>query len=161
MPEERQIEEKYSPIDPWSQLELPVIKTTLLDENVNKNSDHHTLRMCAIETIHSYPTSWLHTYTDGSASRGTMKAGFGVHMIFPDGRTFDHSDACGEICSNYEAEITALSCAAELLFQFFSCGDHQASNIVIFTDSLSTLQALSNYSSSTNKDILPPCSMSP
>ena len=30
---------------------------------------------------------------------------------------------------------------------------HQASNIVIITDSLSTLQALSNYSSSTNKDI--------
>ena len=153
MPEERQSEEKYSPFAPWSHLEVPVIKTTLLDEKVNKNSDHHTLRMCSIETINSYPTSWLHTYTDGSASKGTMKAGFGVHMIFPDGRTFDHSDACGELCSNYEAEILALSCAAELFFQFFTCGDHLASNVVIFTDSLSTLHALSNYSSSTNKDI--------
>ena len=153
MPEDRQVEEKYVPIAPWSQLEIPTIKTTLLDEKINKNSDHHTLRMCAMETINSYPTSWLHTYTDGSASKGTIKAGFGVHMNFPDGRTFDHSDACGEVCSNYEAEILALSSASELIYQFFSCGDHQANNIVIFTDSLSTLQALSNFPNNTNKDI--------
>ena len=153
MPEERLIEEKFTPIDPWTNLETPHIKTTLLDENVNKNSDHNTLKTCAIETINSYPTSWLHIYTDGSASNGTKNAGFGVHMNFPDGRTFDHNAACGEICSNYEAEVLALSEAAELTFDYFSDSEFQESNVVFFTDSLSALQALSNLSSNTNRDI--------
>ena len=40
---------------------------------------------------------------------------------------------------NYEAEITALSCAAELIFQFFSS---PSKSYRIITDSLLTLQAL-------------------
>ena len=74
-------------------------------------------------------------------------------LKFPDGRTYNHCDACGELCSNYEAEIIALTCAAELTFQYFSRCDHQAANVVIFTDSLSALQALENYSSSQDRDI--------
>ena len=132
---------------------MPIIKTALIDETVNKQSDPHLLKMCSLETVDSYPTSWMHAYTDGSASNGTSKAGFGVYMKFPDGRTYDHCDACGELCSNYEAEIIALTSATELTFQYFSRCDHQAVNVVIFTDSLSALQALENYSSSQDRDI--------
>ena len=153
LPEEREPEYKFPPIAPWTTLELPTIKTTLLDENVNKNTDHHTLKTCTLETIDYYPTSWVHAYTDGSASNGTKTAGFGVHLRFPDGRTLDHSDACGKTCSNFEAEVMALTCAIELTDQYFTCEDIQINNIVIFTDSLSALQALQNYSSCTNSDI--------
>ena len=93
---------------------MPTIKTELIDKNVNKKSDPLTLKMCSLETVDSYPTSWVHVYTDGSASNGISKAGFGVHMKYPDGNNFDHSEACGETCSNYEAEITALTCAVKL-----------------------------------------------
>ena len=74
-------------------------------------------------------------------------------MKYPDGNIFDHSEACGETCSNYEAEITALICAVELTHQHFSQSDHQTSNLVIFTDSLSALQALESYSTSQDRDI--------
>jgi len=109
--------------------------------------------MCSLETVDSYPTSWMHVYTDGSASNGISKAGFGVHMKYPDGSIYDHSEACGETCSNNEAEIMALTCAVDLTYQHFFQGEHQASNIVIFTDSLSALQALENYSTSQDRDI--------
>ena len=153
LPSDRQTELTHSVLAPWSQLKMPKIKTTLIDERVNKKSDPHTLRMCSLETVDSYPTSWMHAYTDGSASNGTSKAGFGVHMRFPDGRIYNHSDACGELCSNYEAEVIALTCATELTYQYYSRCDHQATNFVIFTDSLSALQALENFSSSQDRDI--------
>ena len=153
LPSDRQSELQHSILAPWSQLKMPNIKTALIDKTVNKKSDPHSLKMCSLETVDSYPTSWMHAYTDGSASNGTSKAGFGVYMKFPDGRTYDHCDACGELCSNYEAEIIALTSATELTFQYFSRCDHQAVNVVIFTDSLSALQALENYSSSQDRDI--------
>ena len=46
-----------------------------------------------------------------------------------------------------------MTSATELTFQYFSRCDHQAVNVVIFTDSLSALQALENYSSSQDRDI--------
>ena len=153
MPNEREQETKFSSIAPWSNLETPVIKTTLLDDTVNKNSDPNILRTCALETIDSYPLSWMHAYTDGSASNGTKTAGFGVHLRLSDGRTFDHSDACGKTCSNFEAEVMALISAIELTHYNFDNGNFQVNNCVIFTDSLSALQALQNYSNTTSKDI--------
>ena len=153
LPSDRQPEVQYPPFAPWTQLKMPTIKTELIEKNVNKKSDPLTLKMCSLETVDSYPTSWMHVYTDGSASNGISKAGFGVHMKYPDGSIYDHSEACGETCSNYEAEIMALTCAVDLTYQHFSQGEHQASNIVIFTDSLSALQALENYSTSQDRDI--------
>ena len=155
LPSDRQPEVHHPPFAPWSKLKTPTIKTELLDKNVNKKSDSKTLKKCSLETVDSYPLSWIHAYTDGSASNGVSKAGFGVHMRFPDGKTFNHSEACGETCSNYEAEVTALTCAVEETYKYFSQGDHQhhAPNIVIFSDSLSALQALENYSTSQDRDI--------
>jgi ribonuclease HI len=51
-------------------------------------------------------------------------------------------DACGEICSNYQAEITALEVALYHLRRIFDMFPSKAQNIVIFTDSMSALQAL-------------------
>ena len=153
MPDERELETKFSPIAPWSKLETPIIRTTLVDTNVNKNSDPNILKTCAMETIDSYPMSWVHAYTDGSASNGTKTAGIGVYLRLPDGRSFDHSEACGKTCSNFEAEVMALTKAIDSTYQHFSDGFSQANKLVIFTDSLSALQALQNYSNSTSKDI--------
>ena len=114
MPAERQPALNHSIIASWFQLKMPNIKTTLQDQSVNKSSDHHTLKACSMETIDSYPSSWVHVYTDGSASKGTMKAGFGAHLKFPDGTISDYSYACRRICSNYEAEVTAIKHSIEM-----------------------------------------------
>ena len=115
---------QYPPFAPWTQLKMPTIRTELIDKNVNKKSDPLTLKMGSLETVDSYPESWIHAYTDGSASNGVSKAGFGVHMKYPEGIVYNHSEACGETCSNYEAEISALICAVDLIYQHFSKGDH-------------------------------------
>ena len=153
MPEERELEEKFSTIAPWSKLETPSIKTTLLDKNINKSSDQNILKLCAMETIDSYPLSLVHAYTDGSASKGTKTAGFGVYLRLPDGTTFDQSEACGKTCSNFEAEVMAITKAIDLIYNHFKSGLSQVNNVVVFTDSLSALQALENFSNNTNKDI--------
>ena len=153
LPQERQQDTKHSPTAPWAQLKTPTIKTGLLEEKVSKSTDQNILKLCAMETLDAYPKSWIHAYTDGSAFKGTTFAGLGVHLKFPDGTSTDFSDACGNICSNYEAEITALKTAVELAHQHFELLEHPPSNIVIFTDAKAALEALENFTENRSKDI--------
>ena len=106
-----------------------------------------------MNTIDSYPDSWIHGYTDGSAFKGTTFAGFGVHLRFPDS-SYDFSDACGKTCSNFEAEILALISATEVIHQHFELQVCQPTNIVLFSDSKASLEALANYRNSNNNDIM-------
>ena len=63
-------------------------------------------------------------------------------MKFPDGTSFKFCDACGVNCSNYEAEICAIKTAVELTHQSFELNEREPTDVVIFTDSKSTLEAL-------------------
>ena len=153
LPSERQPENKFSPLDPWTTLKTPAIKSTLKDETVNKNTHPNILRLSALETIDSYPSSAIHAYTDGSAFKGTTFAGFGVNLRFPDGTSLEFSNACGRTCSNYEAEIIALRTAVELAHQSFELREHDPNDVIIFTDSKSALQAMENLEVNTNNEI--------
>ncbi|MCP4271485.1 MAG: reverse transcriptase-like protein, partial [Gammaproteobacteria bacterium] len=153
LPEERKQESKFSLLDPWSSIKMPNIKSHLIDPKIDKTADPNTLRLSALETIDSYPSSAIHAYTDGSAFKGTTFAGYGVNLQFPDGHSIDFSDACGRTCSNYEAEIKALRTAVELAHQSFELTEHTPQDIVIFTDSKSALQALENLQLNTCDDI--------
>ena len=62
----------------------PEIKGALLD-NSKKSSNPVGLKFSALETIDSYPLTWIHSYTDGSAFKGTVNAGYGSVIRFPDG----------------------------------------------------------------------------
>ena len=154
LPNERQQEHKFSLIDPWTNLKVPHIKSNLLDPKVDKTSNPTILRLSALETIYSYPSSAIHAYTDGSAFKGTTFAGFGVYLKFPDGTSFDFSDACGRTCSNYEAEIKAIRTAIELAHQSFDLNEHAPNDLIIFTDSKSALQAMENMQSNTNNEMI-------
>ena len=74
-------------------------------------------------------------------------------MRFPDGTSSDFSDACGKTCSNFEAEIATLISATELSHQHFELQSHPPSNIVLFSDSKSALEALENYVTNRHRDI--------
>ena len=153
LPDERKPEQKFSLIDPWTNIRMPHIKSNLMDPKVDKSTDPTTLRFSAFETIDSYPSSVIHAYTDGSAFKGTTFAGFGVYLKFPDGTSLDFSDACGRTCSNYEAEVKALRTAVELIHQSFDLNEHEPKDIIIFTDSKSALQAMENLQTNTNEEI--------
>ena len=64
----------------------------------------------------------------------------GVYVSYPDGDTTSLSVPGGLHCSNCRAEILAICTAAEHLLE----SGKQMGNIAIFTDSLSTLQALNS-----------------
>ena len=84
--------------------------------------------------------AWTHVYTEGSAEEGMKNGGSGVYIRYSDADTTSLSVPGGLQCSNYRAEILAICTAAEHLLE---CGKN-IGNIAIFTDSLSTLQALNS-----------------
>ena len=85
-------------------------------------------------------TAWTHVYIDGSAEEGMKNGGSGVYIRYSDGDTTSLSVPGGLQCSNYRAEILAICTAAEHLLE----SREKMGNIAIFTDSLSTLQALNS-----------------
>ena len=152
LPPNRKNESRFSKSTPWTEVNAAEIRTQLSDQSVNKNSLPHILKATALETIDSYPASAIKVYTDGSAFKATVFAGYGVHLKFPDGSSEDLSEPCGNICSNYTAEIRALKTAIDTVHNAFETGKREPTDLVIFTDSKSALEALENHQSR-NEDI--------
>ena len=124
-------------------LNPPEIRLTIKG-NVSKKDDPTEILRAALETIDSYSDTWIHVYTDGSAFRGTSKAGYGVLIHYPDGSSGKFSGACGEHASNYIAEIAAIETSLHYIKTYFQTFPARKQNIVIFTDSKSALDGLDN-----------------
>ena len=101
------------------------------------------LKLCAQETVNSYSTSAIHTYTDGSAFKATINAGFGIFLKYPDGSS-EYSDSCGTNCSSYEAEKIAIKTAMQFIHQRFELSESNLTDVIIFSDAKSALEALQN-----------------
>ena len=142
LPENRQMETKFPAPPPWEVIQMPHIKTTLLDPTANKRTNPTILKTSALETIDSYPVSATHAYTDGSAFKGTKFAGYGVYLKYPDGDTYEACDPCGKDCSNYDAELHAIRAAVETIHQQTDLQERQPEEVVTFSDSSSALDAL-------------------
>ena len=140
LPESREQLRKTCQTPPNRQPSPPEIRTAL-KEKANKKSDLMDLKRAAEKTILSYPDEWTHVYTDGSAEEGTRNAGWGVWMEEPNGKTKELYGACGDNSTNYDAEILAMQKALEDLSERFE-DSSSFSNVVLFTDSLSALQAM-------------------
>jgi ribonuclease HI len=135
---------------PCHQVTTPLVKTELSDPTVNRNTLPTFLKSVCFETICSYPEDAIHVYTDGSAFKGTIKAGYGAFIKYP----FTHPDdypqifgPCGKFCSNYTAEIIAVEKALRKVLVDFEDGIIPPDDIIVFSDSKSTLQSLENTSS--------------
>ena len=122
----------------------PTIKTHLIQDLNKQNSDAVSLMNAAQRTIDSYPDEWIHIYTDGSAFKGTINAGYGARVQFPDQTCEELSDSCGAHSSNYEAEAKAIEASLQHISNLFSQTVKQRNNIVIFSDAKSVLEALNN-----------------
>ena len=145
LPTERKESKRYSEAIPWENHYVPKIKASLSDVKVDKNSPPIVLKAAALETIDSYPKTAIQAFTDGSAFKATVYAGFGVHLKFPDKSFQDWSEPCGNICSNYTAEIRAMKSAVETVTSLFEQGEKEPTDLVIYTDSKSALEALENH----------------
>ena len=89
-------------------------------------------------------TSVIHAYTDGSAFKATINAGFGILLKYPDGSSSEYSDSCGTNCSSYEAEKIAIKTAMQLIHQRFELSESNPTDVIIFREAKSALEALQN-----------------
>jgi len=88
-----------------------------------------------------YPEeAWIQAYTDGSATKAIQDGGAGVYLRLPCGEVKDFSIATGDRCSNYSAEVEALTHAVKKVMEF---GDPR-DPVVFLTDAKSVLQSLEN-----------------
>ena len=147
LPELRAKTTRVSEVPPNTSLPCPEIRTHLIDSSVNKKSDIIDLKNAANTTISSYPDNWIHIYTDGSAFKATVNAGYGALICLPDGSSEELSAACGSVCSNYEAELLGIEASCKHLTTLFKNNPSHVANTVIFTDSMSALQAIEDKSS--------------
>jgi len=121
---------------------MAYIKTDLIEKIEKKNTDPIHIMIGAEKTIASYPEDIIQIYTDGSAFKGTLHAGYGVRIEYPDRSCDELCNPCGAICSNYEAEATAIEAALHHLSGIFTIYPSKQRNVVIFSDCKSILQAV-------------------
>ena len=127
-----------------SKKKVPHVEKKLIQDFNKKQSDPLDLKNTALRTIDQYPDEIVHIYTDGSASCGTRDAGFGVHIQFPNKSCTEFFGPCGKFCTNYEAEAAAIETALSEMDKIYSENQEIRTDIVIFTDAMSVLQALNN-----------------
>ena len=90
-------------------------------------------------TIDNYPSTWTHSYTDGSAFKGTVNAGYGAVIYLPNEDKREVFNSSGSFCSNYIAEQQAMTNAINHINIHFDINPHAATHVVVYTDSLSSL----------------------
>ena len=109
-------------------------------------------RACTLEYLErEFPAdTWVHAYTDGSATDAVKNGGSGVLIKRHQQQPMTISAPAGKLCTNFRAEVKAITLASTHLV---ACGE-PAVNTVILTDSLSTLQALTAGSADASIDEL-------
>ena len=126
---------------PWEQASGTIqINTSVSGLAPGDESNDLQKRSAALGMIHeNYPEqSWIHVYTDGSATSAVKNGGAGIFITYPDNHCDTKYISTGKFCSNYTAEIQAIEEAAKMINNT-SSDCHQ---VAIFTDALSVLQAL-------------------
>ena len=142
LPEYRQgLNKVLREIPPHRNLKIPTINHSLLGKETKK-SDPNSLRSSALETIDQYSKEWIHIYTDGSAFKATVNAGYGAIVYYPSGEKEEISNPCGSFCSNFVAEKQAISEVLKHVSNSFDKAPNKVKDLIIFTDSLSALQEL-------------------
>ena len=134
----------------------PTVNLELKESVSKKTTDPLELHLTGVRTILDYPDDHIHVYTDGSAFKGTINAGLGVRIEYPEGSLEEISFPCGNLCSNFDAEAYAIKAAIESITGTFHMHPSLSTDVVVFSDSKSVLQCLKNesLSSRTIKDLI-------
>ena len=128
--------------DPPNREEQPkniTICTTVPQLGAKDETSKEIQKSLTLEMIgERYPQeAWTHIYTDGSATNAIRNGGAGVFIQNPDER-IAIAQPTGVYCSNYKAEVEALTIAANTVKN----PTDTRKQIVFFTDALSVLKTL-------------------
>ncbi|UYV77957.1 hypothetical protein LAZ67_15003031 [Cordylochernes scorpioides] len=83
---------------------------------------------------------FLSSYTDGSSDLTLSNGGAGINIILKDGTNIKIKEGAGQISSNFTCELTAIWKSLDLCLNQPSL--HQAEGILIYSDSISALEAI-------------------
>ena len=119
---------------PWKATNIKLEKVIL--EKKKSEYTEAELHQRAMEKIEEMGGE-IEIYTDGSTSGRQERGGSGVYIRNRDGEVLlESSSPAGEICSSYRAEGIALTKALDYMLE------HQKTNYVVITDSISLCSAL-------------------
>ena len=115
------------------------IKVTVLA--VTKDQDDTSKKLLTLSYIDDlYPQdTCIRIYTDGSATDAIQDGGAGSIIYLPDGDTIESATATGKHCTNYAAEVKALSQGAQAILDIVV---NYKEDVLFLTDSKSVLDAL-------------------
>ena len=115
------------------------IRTTL--PTVTKDQEDTTKQLITLSHINDfYPQdTWIHVYTDGSATDAVQDGGAGRLIYLPNGQTLEAASATKKYCTNYDAEVKALEQGAQAVTYLT---DTNSKDVVFVTDSRSVLDSL-------------------
>ena len=101
---------------------------------VTRDEDDTSKKLLTLSYIDviSPQDTWIHIYTDGSATDAIQDGGAGSIIYLPDGDTIESATATGKHCTNYAAEVKALSQGAQAILDIV--GNHKE-DVVFLTDS--------------------------
>ena len=156
LPNNRDMDSPFSTdLPPNRCLQTPIIRMGLLEEVSKKDAEPMELQTIGNKTIQTYPDNFHHIYTDGSAFKGTTKAGCGARIEYSDKQCDELSEPCGTHCDNFEAEVLAIKHSISKLSQAFESKPNIKTNCVVFSDSQSVLKTLDeqNYSTKAIRDL--------
>ena len=90
-----------------------------------------------------YPqATWIHVYTDCSATDAVRNGGAGSLIYLPNGQTLEAASATGKYCTNYDAEVKALEQGAQ---DVIDLSYTNSKDVVFLTDSRSVLDSLAGH----------------
>ena len=121
----------------WTNLRISTTVPNVTEGDSQDDTAKRALTLAMMEERFPYE-SWIHAYTDGSATNAVSNGGAGVYLKFPDGQTTTAKIPTGKYCTNYGAEVQALMQAATMIID----SQHECPQVVLLTDSLSALEAL-------------------
>ena len=118
------------------------IRTTI--PTVTRDQEDSSKKLLTLSHIDDfYPqATWIHVYTDGSATDAVQDGGAGSLIYLPDGETLEAASATGKYCTNYDTEVKALEQGVQAVIDL---ADANSENVVFLTDSRSVLDSLAGH----------------
>ena len=126
-------------LTPNQQLSVADIRVNLPENIGKKNKDPAFILKVAEKTIANYPEDTIKIYTDGTAFKGALQAGYGVLVEYPDQTRDELCNPSGKTCCIYGAESLAIEAALHHMTTIFTAYSSKLKDIVIFSDYQSVL----------------------
>ena len=118
------------------------IRTTI--PTVTRDQEDTSKKLLTLSHIDDFylQATWIHVYTDGSATDAIQDGGAVSLIYLLNGQTYEAALVTGKYCTHYDAEVKALEQGAQAVIDLT---DTNSEDVVFLIDSRSVLDSLAGY----------------